>query len=204
MSESGLPPDSTPPDATAFRWDRRRERAAQLLGEDELTYDEVAAEVGANRRTLFRWLEHAAFRERVGAVARETVALDRRYAVARRCRRVRSLDDRVRRMERVIEERAASPQMEGVPGGRTGLMVHTVKGVGRGDDFRLIDLYEVDAGLLKELREHEKQAAQELGQWLEKVEHGGEGMVVRFVERVVHADGGRADQPAPDPEGLPG
>jgi hypothetical protein len=37
-----------------------------------------------------------------------------------------------------------------------------------------VEEYQVDTGLLKELREHEKQAAQELGQWSEKarVEQG--------------------------------
>jgi hypothetical protein len=30
--------------------------------------------------------------------------------------------------------------------------------------------YSIDTGLLKELRDHERQAAQELGQWAEKVD----------------------------------
>src|SRR5262249_32081265 len=54
-------------------------------------------------------------------------------------------------------------------GGRTGLIVHNVKGVGKGDNFQLIDLYEVDVALLREMRECERQAAQEVGQWVEKV-----------------------------------
>ena len=61
--------------------------------------------------------------------------------------------------------------VQDVAGGRTGLIVHNVKGVGKGDDFKLIDVYEVDTSLLKEMREHEKQAAIEVGQWQEKVQH---------------------------------
>ena len=48
------------------------------------------------------------------------------------------------------------------------MLVRRVKGLGRGDGFLLIESYEVDSRLLRELREHEKQAAQELGQWGEK------------------------------------
>ena len=37
----------------------------------------------------------------------------------------------------------------------------------------LVEVASLDVGLLKELREHEKQAAQELGQWTEKRELTG-------------------------------
>lgn len=60
--------------------------------------------------------------------------------------------------------------MKDVPGGNTGLLVRTTKGIGSGDTFQIVDEYAVDTGLLRELREHEKQAAQELGQWIDKSE----------------------------------
>lgn len=72
-------------------------------------------------------------------------------------------------------------------GGKTGLIVHNVKGVGKGDDFQLIDLYEVDTGLLREMREHEKQAAQELGDWTERVQHDG-ALSIRYVNDWRNAD----------------
>src|ERR1017187_5622963 len=50
-----------------------------------------------------------------------------------------------------------------VPGGTTGLLVKDYKGK---DADTLV--YKVDTGLLAELRNHEKQAAEELGQWSEK------------------------------------
>jgi hypothetical protein len=65
----------------------------------------------------------------------------------------------------VIAERAADPDMANVPGGRTGLLVRRVKVIGSGDNAREVCEYEVDTGLLKELRELEKQAAVEAGQW---------------------------------------
>jgi hypothetical protein len=63
--------------------------------------------------------------------------------------------------------------MQEAAGGTTGLLVRTVKSVGKGNDAELIDLYEVDTGLLREIREFSKQAAQELGQWTDhaSIEH---------------------------------
>ena len=70
------------------------------------------------------------------------------------------------------------------PGGSTGLLIRQFQGkLERA-------VYRVDPGLvslLAELRAHEKQAAEELGQWSEKREPAGDGTVaptsitVRFV-----------------------
>jgi hypothetical protein len=58
--------------------------------------------------------------------------------------------------------------MKGVPGGTTGLLVRTYKTLGSGESQRVVEEFTVDVALLKELREHEKQAAQELGHWIAK------------------------------------
>jgi hypothetical protein len=50
-----------------------------------------------------------------------------------------------------------------VPGGKTGLVVKTVKAVGKGEDFRLVEQYQLDVGLLKAILEHERRAAEEAG-----------------------------------------
>ena len=47
------------------------------------------------------------------------------------------------------------------------------KGVGTGKDFKLIPEYPVDVALLREMRAHEQQAAQELGQWEKRGEVSG-------------------------------
>ena len=52
--------------------------------------------------------------------------------------------------------------------------MRTLKQLGRGDEAETVEEFRVDTGLLKELRETEKQAAQELGQWAEKHEVTGE------------------------------
>ena len=66
-------------------------------------------------------------------------------------------------MHQVIDARAADPAMHAVPGGKTGLVVKTVKGVGKGEDFRLVEEYRVDTDTLRSILEHERRAAKEVG-----------------------------------------
>ncbi len=96
-----------------------------------------------------------------------------RRAISRRTRRVKALDDRWQAMQKVIAERAADASHQHAPGGSTGLLTRTLKIIGSGDAAQLVEEFELDAALLKELREHEKQAAQEVGQWTEKQEVTG-------------------------------
>jgi hypothetical protein len=161
--------------ASAFRWSRKTERAALLVSQDELPDKAIAAEVGVNESTLERWKRFPEFRDRVQEhrdLWREQI---KAKGIAERQNRIDALNERWNLMREVIDGRAEDSHMQHVAGGRTGLLVHTVKGVGRGEDFQLIDLYEVDTGLLNELRQHEKQAAQELGEWSEKREVSGPG-----------------------------
>jgi|WetSurMetagenome_2_1015567.scaffolds.fasta_scaffold207079_2 hypothetical protein len=90
--------------------------------------------------------------------------------------RVAVLQEISDKLRQVIAERAASKEMIGIPGGTTGLLAHDQKGVGYGPASTVIDVYEVDTPLLKELREYQKQAAIEMGQWVEKgdLTSGGE------------------------------
>jgi hypothetical protein len=151
-----------------FQWTALKRRAVELLASDELSDAHVAAQVSVGRATLTRWKARPEF----AAAVQEAVAalgdVARRYAVGRRAARVKALEDRWHALQRVIAERAAAPEMQGVPGGTTGHLCRTVKGIGSGETFRVVEEFEVDTGLLKELREHEKQAAIELGQWEDK------------------------------------
>lgn len=153
----------------AFRWSKAKRRAAELLAAGELSQDAIADAVGRSRRRLFEWRQHPEFQD---AVERQSKELERAVfsrGIARRVRRVAAYQDRWERMRAVIDQRAVSHAMEDVPGGQTGLLAHDVKSVGSGEFAERVDLYEVDTGLLRELRELEKQCAQELGQWVEKV-----------------------------------
>lgn len=172
-------PPATP--GGPFEWDEQRERAARLLAEGELTETEIAKQLEVDRRTVYRWKQHPDFQARVAEIVQELGEPALRYAIGRRERRLRNLNDRLERMHQVIRDRAADPKMADVPGGKTGLMVRNVKAV----KGRAVSLYAVDTGLLRELREHEKQAAIELGQWAEKRELSGPGggpVPITFVE----------------------
>lgn len=159
------------PELTPFSWTTKSEDAARLVAEDIETDEQIAAALEINRRTLTRWKAHPDFSARVQQHIEAFREATLRRGIADRVKRVAALHDRWKRMQRVIAERAEDGTHGDVAGWTTGLLVHTVKGVGRGEDFQLVDLFEVDTGLLRELREHEKQAAQELGQWTEKHDH---------------------------------
>jgi hypothetical protein len=161
----------------------RKGRAALLLAQEELTHEEISNQVGISRRQLFRWKQHPDFQAQVRELAAEMGELALRYAIGRRARRLKALDERWHALEkrrlqiqRVIQERAGHPDVAGKPGGETGLVVRQLKAVGSGPAAQVVEEYPVDVALLreevalcKEMAAHERQAAQELGQWVEKV-----------------------------------
>lgn len=155
--------------ADAFPWTAQSEEAAELIADGRLTLEEIGEKVGRDRRTIWNWRQHPEFNERVEghlAAFRDEV---RRRGIADQHRRVKAQNDRWNRLQRIVEARADDPDMADVPGGNTGLIVKTVKirSLGEGDVEKTIEA-EVDVGLLKEMREHEKLTAQELGQWVER------------------------------------
>ena len=63
--------------------------------------------------------------------------------------------------------------MAKVPGGTTGLIVRTFKGVGMGDDFQLVEEHAVDQALLNAMLGIERQGAQLAGIWEDKLNVSG-------------------------------
>jgi hypothetical protein len=80
------------------------------------------------------------------------------------------------RLRDVVVERAKSEEFQCAPGGKTGLLVRGLKMIGSGPNAYEVEEFEVDTGLLKEFREHMKQASIELGQWSEKADHTVHGL----------------------------
>lgn len=167
-----------------FNWTEVRARAAVFVAEDRLSDEQIADQVGVNRRQLTRWRAHPTFAARVAELVKQMDDAAARRGIARRMNRVRVLDDRWNRMQAVIAARAE--EHAAIPGGSTGLLVRQVKQIGVGVGAREVTEYEVDTGLLRELREHEKQAAQELGQWSDKHElTGRDGGPIEVMEVLV-------------------
>lgn len=149
---------------TEFEWSGKAERAAMLVAADDRPDHAIAKACKISKRTLERWKTVSAFAERVEANRRLLRQQVEAEGIANRKNRVAAQNDRWRRMQRVIDERAADAANEKVPGWTTGLLVHRRKQIGGGESAQVVDEYEVDTGLLKELREHEKLTAEELGQ----------------------------------------
>jgi hypothetical protein len=137
-----------------------QERAAVLVAEDALTDEQIAAQTHVHRATLDRWRKRADFAARVEEHRARWQAEIETEGIANRQNRVRVLQETYDRLEHVIAARAADERMT-APGARTGLLVRTVKPTKWG----VVEAYTVDTGLLRELREHLRQVAQELGQW---------------------------------------
>lgn len=148
---------------TRFVWTEARETAAGLLAEDRLTDEQIAELIGVKRQTMALWKNRPEFKARVEAIVEKTRAAVEAEAIASKRNRIAALNDRWARMRRVVDERAADPDMADVPGGKTGLLVRTYRSIGSGPFAERVEEYAVDIGLLKEFREHEEQAAREIG-----------------------------------------
>ena len=170
-----------------FVWTNQKEEAAQLLSDGRLTHEAIGLKVGVHRVTIAKWNSLPEFSARVEELNEEFRRSTAHLAIARREKRVNALNQRWLAMQRVIDERADDPSMTDVPGGRTGLIVQDWKTVGVGDNAVARATYSVDTGLLKMILDHEKQAAQELGQWVEKGSQelsGPNGGAIPFGEMV--------------------
>lgn len=164
---------------TGFKWSKSRRLAVQLVAEDTLTDEQIAERCGVKRDALATWKRHPDFQAAVAGVLDALRAAVLTKGIAAKQNRVDFLNDRHERMRRVIAERATDPKLQAVAGGRTGLLVHRERVIGTGRNAQRVDEYEVDTGLLSELRATEKQAAQELGEWTERQEHSGSLTLIR-------------------------
>lgn len=143
----------------AARWNATK--AAEMAGYKQprmhgsrlLTNDDIRAEIQAWRDDV-----------RTGAIAQ----MEYRISV---------LDDIERRYRDLISAR--SGDMAGkVPGGETGLLVRQFKAIGSGETAHEVTEYKADTAVTQEIRDTHKQAAQELGQWTDKLDLSG-GIEVR-------------------------
>jgi len=106
--------------------------------------------------------------------------------------RVAALADRWERMRMIIAERASEysnshrdgDDSEQIAGGKSGLLIKQVKQIGSGDKALVVTSYVLDRELLAELRAHEQQAAEELGQWATRKETYSQNLNVSLMNPV--------------------
>lgn len=151
-------------------WTEQKERAALLLAQDKLSDELIAADLQISRMTLARWKVEPESVARRSAILEEIKAAIVARGIAEKQNRIDALNDRHTRMRAVIDARAEEHKSY-KGGGSTGLLVRQRKVIGTGENAETVDEYAVDTALLKELREHEKQAAIESGEWLDKTQH---------------------------------
>jgi len=174
--------------------DRQREAALRIARGD--SYATVSKDMRLAKRTIVRWAKLPEFTVELEAQAasiRETVKAE---GIVNRQNRLDAYNDRWRKMQSVIDGRAADKTFARAPGYTSGLLVHQYRTVGRGEDAQVMDEFAVDTGLLKEMRELEKQAAQDAGDWTEKREvtgKDGEPIAIREVVVRMPADDGEAE-----------
>ena len=144
---------------TRFLWTKRRLTAALEVAKDQLLDNQIAEKCGISRVTLERWKNLPEFMVQVEQHHETWRKKVRAEGIANRQNRVDFMNERWAKLRQVLEERGLDPSVQAVPGGKTGLLCQQAN-----------EVYAVDTGTLKELREHEKQAAQELGQWMERSE----------------------------------
>lgn len=164
--------------AAEWKWTQKREIAAKMLAEDRQTDEAVAEVAGVVRETIVAWKRVPEFAARVNEHVEAYKDACMTMGIADKRHRVGIYADTLERLQTVIEERAAA--YADVPtGGKTGLLVKTVKAIGKGDTFQVVEEYAVDTGMLAEMRATMKQAAQELGQWVERAPVDDAGKTVR-------------------------
>ena len=115
---------------------------------------------------------------------REWRATVQKQAITIQQYRIARLADLEQRCVSIIEERAV--EMEGeVAGGGSGLLVRQKKVIRSGDDITIEYQYVVDTGLIKELRELLKQAAQEVGDWTDnkRITFDSEAVIIEVAEK---------------------
>jgi hypothetical protein len=149
----------------------KRELAAQLLSEDRLPDVQIVEKAGVSLRTLNRWKLDEAFAARVEELTSIWAERALKCGFARRERRIQALSDKIDRLETIIQCRGTDPELAGLwnGAGATGLVVKTLKGIGKDENYREVEVREVDTGIVREIRCLHEQIAKEAGQYVQQV-----------------------------------
>ena len=159
-----------------------KESAALMLAEGELSHEEISKRCNITRRTLANWRLRPEFAQRVTEIEKELAERALQGGIAKRERRLSVLNDLHDKLLRVIEERSRDAGMDAIPGGSTGLVTRTeLKIIGKGDNAKPIEVFEVDTATVKEIRAIQEQVAKELGQWEPEESGGGSNVQVNVI-----------------------
>ena len=111
---------------------------------------------------------------RADAIARlkeEAMALP----IAQQAFRLEAKQDRHDKLTTVIRQRAKDPEMKGVPGGKTGIIMRRIKQIGAGESSERVEEYAVDTATLRELSNLEVEVGKETGQLVDRSDLTSDG-----------------------------
>lgn len=169
---STLPPEKlTKPDKTSgdFRRRVRKEKAAQLIAKGNLTIEEVAESIGVTRETIYQWNREPEFTARIAQLQQRIKDKLETLLISQKFYRQLTLQEQLLSLQQIKDARAAKLNVPAEEGGESGLMVRRLRMIGSGENATTVEEFVVDTAFAKEVRETLKQAAQEAGQWVEKV-----------------------------------
>lgn len=147
-------------------------RLAEMLAEGINSELDCRRTTGISKPRLAELKMDADFMDVVDAMKAEFATKVMAYGLARLEVRLLRLNERAALVDRLLSQRAeqtdpSSPfyvrGAEKVPGADTGLIVPTLKTIGRGDNQQTIQEWTIDAAVLREIRDIELQAAKEVG-----------------------------------------
>jgi hypothetical protein len=137
----------------------------------------IGKECDCCRRTIINWKKVPEFRARVEEIRAAYKEAIEAASILNKVERVRILEDAIERLQQLIKERAEDPTIpDEVAGKSTGLLVRSIKGIGRADDYHEIDVYQFDSALLSEMRALLAEARKEAG------DDPGEGNITVIVD----------------------
>ncbi len=165
--------------AEGLRLREINERAAQFDPPFEVEYLQLK-HARKRSKTKFEQLREEFENEAIGE------------GLARKAVRIREKSHRHDLLNQIIAERSVSEDMQAVAGGKTGLLVKDYKN-------GLMAVYKLDAALLKELRDLEREIAIEVGQWTEKKDVTSDGKPLQLQPTInVYASEQNEPDQAPD------
>jgi hypothetical protein len=171
----------------AFSITSKHLRAARLFA-DGLSQANVAESLGLKACTVRSWFDQPLFKAEIDRFVDGDRAAIQAKGIADKQNRLDEYNRRWLLMKALMKARAEWDVLTNVPGGSTGLICREWRG--------LNELFTVDTGLLKEMREIEKQAAIEVGDWTEKKELTGAdgGAIPISIEAAINKAYGEPDK----------
>jgi DNA-binding CsgD family transcriptional regulator len=125
--------------------------AAKLVAGKKHTIQQIAERVGVSTRTIDYWKTDATFQVEVDRVRNLWRLTVRKVGLADPEIRLHDLNDLRNRLFGVIHARAKDPEMQEVPGGKTGLLTKTykIRAIGQGETIAEPE-YRVDHKLFQD------------------------------------------------------